>query len=50
MTFASLVLNHVYASLHLLEQMCRFRLVGAQQYLINEEDGFLLIGAQSCVW
>jgi hypothetical protein len=49
MTFASLVPSHVYASLHLLERMCRLRLIGAQQCSINENDDFHLVGAHSCV-
>jgi hypothetical protein len=49
MTFASSVPCHVYACLHLLERMCRLRLVGTQRCSINEEDDFCLVGTQSCV-
>jgi hypothetical protein len=48
-TFASSVSSHIYAGLHLLEWMCRLRLVGAQQCSVNEKDDFHLVGAQSCV-
>jgi hypothetical protein len=42
MTFTSSVPSHVYTGLHLLEQMCRLRLVSAQRCSINENNNFTL--------
>jgi hypothetical protein len=42
MTFTSSVPSHVYDGHHLLERMCRLRLINAQWCSINEKDGFRL--------
>jgi hypothetical protein len=49
MNFALSVPSHVYVGLHLLERMCRLRLVGAQWCSVNEKYDFRLISAQSCI-